>query len=91
MSLCGACDEVLTLLILKSLSETIVTLNQLLQVMFSFHIYKLDRIYLIGKKMERLYNLKIVRSGDRTELYKYNSFLKIGNECNNKNGRKAMK
>ena len=34
--------------------------------------------------MERLYNLKIVRSGDRTELYKYNSFLKIGNECANK-------
>lgn len=41
--------------------------------------------------MERLYNLKIVRSGDRVELYKYNSFLKTGNECNNKNGRKAMK
>ena len=39
--------------------------------------------------MERLYNLKIVRSGDRIELYKYNSFLKIGSECNNKNGRKS--
>ena len=39
--------------------------------------------------MERLYNLKIVRSGDRTELYKYNSFLKVGTECNNKNGRKS--
>ena len=41
--------------------------------------------------MERLYNLKIVRSGDRVELYKYNSFLKVGTECTNKNGRKAMK
>ena len=39
--------------------------------------------------MERLYNLKIVRSGDRMELYKYKSFLKIGSECNNKNGRKG--
>ena len=39
--------------------------------------------------MERLYNLKIVRSGDRTELYKYNSFLKVGTECTNKNGRKS--
>ena len=39
--------------------------------------------------MERLYNLKIVKSGDRTELYKYKSFLKIGSECNNKNGRKG--
>lgn len=39
--------------------------------------------------MEILYNLKIVRSEDRIELYKYKSFLKIGSECNNKNGRKS--
>ena len=39
--------------------------------------------------MERLYNLKIVRSGDRMELYKYKSFLKVNGECNNKNGRKS--
>ena len=39
--------------------------------------------------MERLYNLKIIRSGNRVELYKYNSFLKIGSECTNKNGRKS--
>ena len=68
-----------------------MTLNQLLQVTFSFYKHKLDRIYLIGEKMERLYNLKIIRSGNRVELYKYNSFLKIGSECTNKNGRKAMK
>lgn len=33
--------------------------------------------------------MKIVRSEDRIELYKYKSFLKIGSECNNKNGRKS--
>lgn len=39
--------------------------------------------------MERLFNLKIVKSGDRVELYQYQGYLRQGIESNNRKGRKG--
>ncbi|MGG7057626.1 rolling circle replication-associated protein [Clostridium tertium] len=39
--------------------------------------------------MERLYNEKLVISGERLEVYRYSCYLKEGKEGNNKEGRKG--
>lgn len=39
------------------------------------------------KKTEQLYNQKIITSGDRLEVYKYNSYQVIGRESKNETGR----
>ena len=37
--------------------------------------------------MEKLYNLKIIKSGNRIEIYKYHGYMKEGTEGKNKEGR----
>ena len=39
--------------------------------------------------MEKLYNLKIIKSGNRIEIYKYHGYMKEGTEGKNKEGRKG--
>ena len=43
----------------------------------------------MSNKIERLYNLKIVKSGKRLEVFKYSLPIKNGIESKNKNGRKG--
>lgn len=38
-------------------------------------------------KIEKLYNKKIIKSGDRLEIYKYQSYQRIGGESKNRGGR----
>lgn len=38
-------------------------------------------------KIEKLYNKKIIKSGDRLEVYKYQSYQRIGGESKNRGGR----
>ena len=42
-------------------------------------------------KIERLYNLKLVSSGNRLEVYKYTCFIREGRGSNNKEGRRGKK
>ena len=39
--------------------------------------------------MEKLYNLKIIKSGNRIEIYKYHGYMKEGTEGKNTEGRKG--
>ena len=42
-------------------------------------------------KIERLYNTKIIKSGERLEVYKYSCYIPEGKETKNKEGRRGKK
>ena len=41
------------------------------------------------KEYEKLYNEKVIISGNRVEIYKYKTYMRINKKANNKNGRKG--
>lgn len=40
-------------------------------------------------KVSKIYNTKIIESGERLEVYRYQSYITVGEKSNNENGRKG--